>query len=138
MIGDAEKSCEEHNQKVEEFTAGSASPHIATYCLKLVETSKPRKKKKEKWLIQQGIGDIKEDEMQEWKFIHRVKPRHGLAAPLDPLLKDFTGSVFCFLPLPIRSGLPVHVNGNFILDSSRRALWNPTCRDGRNEWNKNF
>ena len=139
MIGVAEKSCEEHNQKVKEFTAGSATPHIATYCLELVETSKPRKKIKEKWLIQQGIGDIKEDEMQEWKFIHRVKPRHGLAAPLDPLLKDFTGSVFCFLPLPIRSGLPVHVNGNFILDSSRRALWKPTSsshRDERDEWNK--
>ena len=139
MIGDAEKSCEEHNQKVKEFIAGSATPHIVTYCLELVETSKPRKKIKEKWLIQQGIGDIKEDEMQEWKFIHRVKPRHGLAAPLDPLLKDFTGSVFCFLPLPIRSGLPVHVNGNFILDSSRRALWKPTSsshRDERDEWNK--
>ena len=135
-----EKSCEEHNLKVNEFTAESATPHIATYCLELVETSNPRyTEKKQKWLIQQGIGDIEEDEMQEWKFIHRVKPRHGLAAPLDPLLKDFTGSVFCFLPLPIRSGLPVHVNGNFILDSSRRALWNPTFsshRDERDEWNK--
>ena len=134
------KSCEEHNLKVNEFTAESATPHIATYCLELVETSNPRyTEKKQKWLIQQGIGDIEEDEMQEWKFIHRVKPRHGLAAPLDPLLKDFTGSVFCFLPLPIRSGLPVHVNGNFILDSSRRALWNPTFsghRDERDEWNK--
>ena len=140
LTEDAVKSCAEHNQKVKVFTAESATPHIATYCLELVETSNPRyTEKKQKWLIQQGIGDIEEDEMQEWKFINRVKPRHGLAAPLDPLLKDFTGSVFCFLPLPIRSGLPVHVNGNFILDSSRRALWNPTSsslRDERDEWNK--
>ena len=140
LTEDAVKSCAEHNQKVKVFTAESATPHIATYCLELVETSNPRyTEKKQKWLIQQGIGDIEEDEMQEWKFIRRVKPRHGLAAPLDPLLKDFTGSVFCFLPLPIRSGLPVHVNGNFILDSSRRALWNPTSsslRDERDEWNK--
>ena len=135
LTEDALKSCAEHSQMIKEFTAESAMPHVATYC---VEMSRYREKK-EKWLIQQGIGDIEENEMQEWKFIHRVKPRHGLAVPLDPLLKDFTGSVFCFLPLPIRSGLPVHVNGNFILDSSRRALWNPTSsghRDERDEWNK--
>ena len=138
LTEDAVKSCAEYNQKVKVFTAESATPHIATYCVEMSSKSRYRAKK-EKWLIQQGIGDIEEDEMQEWKFIHRVKPRHGLAAPLVPLLKDFTGSVFCFLPLPIRSGLPVHVNGNFILDSSRRALWNPTSsghRDERDEWNK--
>ena len=138
MKEDALKTCREHTEKVADFTADSTSPHSAIYYMELVTMSlKPREKRKsEKWLIQQGIGDIEEDEMQEWKFIHQVKPRHGLAAPLDPLLKDFTGSVFCFLPLPIKSGLPVHVNGNFILDSSRRALWNSTCRDDRNKWNK--
>ena len=140
MKEDVLKTCREHNKKVTEFTAVSTSPHIATYCMELVEKSKPRyTEEREKWLIQQGIGDIGKEEMQEWKFIRRMKPRHGLAAPLDPLLKDFTGSVFCFLPLPIRSGLPVHVNGNFILDSSRRTLWRPTSSgqgDDRYEWNK--
>lgn len=33
------------------------------------------------------------------------------------------GRLFCFLPLPITSGLPVHVNSTFELSSSRRDIW---------------
>ncbi len=33
------------------------------------------------------------------------------------------GRAFCFLPLPIRTGLPVHVNGYFELSSNRRDIW---------------
>ena len=97
----------------------------------------------EKWLIQQGIGDI-EDDMMKWTYIDRVKPRHGLAAPLnlpENKLAHFSGDVFCFLPLPISSNLPVHVNGHFILDSSRRALWKSTIesqKDERSQWNENL
>ena len=44
---------------------------------------------------------------------------------------------FCFLPLPLKTGLPVHVNGQFYLDSARRNL----CSDEKDEgfgsqWNK--
>ncbi|KAL0183732.1 hypothetical protein M9458_019428, partial [Cirrhinus mrigala] len=35
----------------------------------------------------------------------------------------FTGKTFCSLPLPGQTGLPVHVNANFEVDSSRRDLW---------------
>ena len=32
--------------------------------------------------------------------------------------------VFCFLPLPIHTKLPVHINGHFALDhEARRGLW---------------
>ena len=112
---------------------------------------------KERWLIQQGIGDI-ENERQNWKFIKTVKPRHGIAAPLDspkktmttsivshrgqyskaPSPEKFSGQLFCFLPLPIKSKLPVHVNGNFALHSNRRDLWQSTTpreRDLETEWN---
>ena len=34
-----------------------------------------------------------------------------------------TGEVFCFMPLSIESGFPVHVNGSFSLYSNRRRLW---------------
>ena len=34
-----------------------------------------------------------------------------------------TGKVYCFLPLPIRSGLAVHVHASFALSSNRRSLW---------------
>ncbi|KAL9966857.1 hypothetical protein ACROYT_G024987 [Oculina patagonica] len=34
----------------------------------------------------------------------------------------FNGMLFCYLPLPIHSGLPVHVNGAFALAANRRHL----------------
>ena len=36
-------------------------------------------------------------------------------------IKD-TGHLFCFLPLPIKTGLPVHVNGFFSVTSNRRQI----------------
>ena len=50
------------------------------------------------------------------------------AAATDALFADITeygkiGRLFCFLPLPITSGLPVHVNSTFELSSSRRDIW---------------
>ena len=39
------------------------------------------------------------------------------------------GTVFCYLPLPIHSGLPVHINGAFAVDSSRRHLKEKTEDD---------
>ncbi len=33
------------------------------------------------------------------------------------------GRAFCFLPLPIATGLPLHVNGYFELSSNRRDIW---------------
>lgn len=33
------------------------------------------------------------------------------------------GQAFCFLPLPVDSGLPVFVNGYFELSSNRRDIW---------------
>ena len=40
-----------------------------------------------------------------------------------PLHAPVPGRAFCFLPLPLPSGLPIHVNGCFALTSNRRALW---------------
>ena len=110
----------------------------------------------EKWLIQQGVGDI-ENKQQTWSFIDTVKPRHGIAAPIqlppkpktttsqrygtsvDFEQEKFVGQVFCFLPLPVLSKLPVHINGHFILDSNRRHLWSSTDserEDDRSVWNR--
>eukprot|EP00897_Mesotaenium_endlicherianum_P007203 jgi/Mesen1/6510/ME000332S05518 len=50
------------------------------------------------------------------------------------------GLAFCFLPLPVKTGLPVHVNGYFELSSNRRDIWygDDMDRGGslRSEWNK--
>ncbi|MBD2538656.1 DUF3883 domain-containing protein [Coleofasciculus sp. FACHB-SPT36] len=53
--------------------------------------------------------------------------------------KTFVGRAYCFLPLPQETGLPVHINGFFDLDSSRRELTSDTLT-GRDKkrvlWNQ--
>ena len=129
----------EFKQKLHTFKeAQGAEPFLTKYQLKLTER-RGRNEIKEQWLIQQGVGDI-ENREQNWEFINQVKPRHGLAVPLKNTRESrrFCGKVFCFLPLPIYCNLPVHVNGHFILHSSRRALWRTTVKediDKKQQWN---
>lgn len=53
--------------------------------------------------------------------------------------KKFEGRAFCFLPLPINTSIPVHVNAYFELSSNRRDIWigNDMAGGGRvrSEWN---
>ncbi|KAH6783246.1 zinc finger protein [Perilla frutescens var. hirtella] len=52
---------------------------------------------------------------------------------------NFDGRAFCFLPLPISTGLPVHINAYFELSSNRRDIWfgDDMVGDGktRSDWN---
>ena len=118
-------------------------PHVITYPLTLTEVNKDGQGKdtEEKWLIQQGVGDINNN-TQIWQYVDTVKPRHGIAAPLSNVsTKGFQGQVFCFLPLPVYSKFPVHVNGHFILNSTRRNLWTSTDSsrvDDCATWNNNL
>ena len=46
---------------------------------------------------------------------------------------------FCYLPLPVQTGLPVHINAHFALDhEARRNIWWPDepRMDLKKEWNK--
>ncbi|CAI8605288.1 unnamed protein product [Vicia faba] len=58
--------------------------------------------------------------------------------PTHPL-ENFEGRAFCFLPLPINTGLPAHVNAYFELSSNRRDIWfgSDMTGDGRkrSDWN---
>ena len=115
-----------------------AEPFVTKYQLSLIDRD-GGKEVKEKWLIQRGVGDIY-NKQQQWKFITRVKPQHGIAVPLQPPTHPhtFRGRVFCFLPLPLDCNLPVHIHGHFILLSDRRGLWNKTERnnaDRKQQWN---
>uniref|UniRef100_A0A0D3DDE0 RING-type domain-containing protein n=1 Tax=Brassica oleracea var. oleracea TaxID=109376 RepID=A0A0D3DDE0_BRAOL len=53
--------------------------------------------------------------------------------------RNFGGRAFCFLPLPITTGLPAHINAYFELSSNRRDLWfgNDMAGGGkvRSDWN---
>ena len=96
----------------------------------------------EEWLIHQGIGNIFSIK-QDWKYIQSLKPRHGIAALMHAPKRhsEFRGQVFCFLPLPVLSNFPVHVNGHFILNSTRREIWKSSDiggSDNRVKWNENL
>ena len=49
-------------------------------------------------------------------------PWAAVALPMDAV-DHISGRAFCFLPLPILTELPLHVNANFALTSNRRELW---------------
>lgn len=57
-------------------------------------------------------------------------PCAGVACPVDKLLdlgkSQIDGELFCFLPLSIPTGLPVHVNGSFAIMPNRVEIWKRT------------
>ncbi|XP_048775772.2 sacsin-like [Ostrea edulis] len=95
---------------------------IVTYQVKMdeMETS-------QKWLIIQNFhtGSMN-NELSSLIRNRRSKyrPYIGIAARLDEAIQS--GQIFCFLPLPFENesstGLPVHINGFFALDSNRQHL----------------
>jgi sacsin len=101
----------------------------------------------ETWLISQRVGvdcGVKVPQCINDAVRSRdlaLLPRGGVAALLD-VSSDTEGSnrrpskAFCFLPLPLKTDLPVHINGHFALDhEARRNLWQDDDRGTKTEWN---
>ena len=71
----------------------------------------------------------------------KAVPQAGVAARLSDTGSNtpVKGNIYCTLPLPGETGLPVHLNGRFDLDSSRRSLTIDSGQTGaaryRTEWN---
>ncbi|XP_078720978.1 sacsin isoform X2 [Lampetra fluviatilis] len=93
------------------------------------------------WMICNRIGFSDVDKLsQDLLAAHRnedisLLPRGGVAACISHNYKK-PHRAFCFLPLSLETGLPVHVNGHFALDSSRRNLWRDDNGIGvRSYWN---
>ncbi|KAK9808692.1 hypothetical protein WJX72_002029 [[Myrmecia] bisecta] len=99
------------------------------------------------FLIAQALGGGAAAEMAAQasaQFRVALTPWGAVAAPLDldtdtGQTRAFTGSAFCFLPLPVQTGLPVHVNSFFELSSNRRDIWYGSDMAGagqlRSDWN---
>jgi sacsin len=100
----------------------------------------------ERWLVCSAIGGGRARRMALEDVSGRgLVPWAGVAARLPP--EDDTadasaaerGRAFCFLPLPVNTGLPVHVNAYFELSSNRRDIWFGDDMSGsgakRSEWN---
>jgi sacsin len=100
----------------------------------------------ERWLVCSAIGGGRARRMALSDVSGRgLVPWAGVAARLPPEGDDGAasaserGRAFCFLPLPVRTGLPVHVNAYFELSSNRRDIWFGDDMSGsgakRSEWN---
>lgn len=55
----------------------------------------------------------------------RFLPLAGVACRINSS-NAMASQVYAFLPLPIQTGLPAHVNGHFAIHSSRRSIWEHT------------
>ncbi|WAR11126.1 SACS-like protein [Mya arenaria] len=112
-----------------------------TYNLSIVEN----KRRCKRWLVcNQFSSDTKPDEKDTScklrpAFADRdlgLMPTVGISIPMfETEVSDLTRAhkAFCFLPLPIGTGLPFHVNGHFSVDRGRRML----ISSGVSEtWNK--
>ena len=95
----------------------------------------------EKWLIVQQVGFEKPVTKS---IVEAVKgnqlgmlPRGGVASVLESTSKvQRRKKAYCFLPLPLTTKLPVHVNGHFALDhETRRNLWTDEAGGYRSDWN---
>ncbi|XP_033111927.1 sacsin-like [Anneissia japonica] len=103
-----------------------------------------RKESSESWLVSQafGFGGASVDAQFDQSRSHL--PIGGVATMLPGNIKHQNVnhksndcSVHCFLPIPIKSGLPVIVNGHFCLGQSRRSIWDydDEYNDSRAAWN---
>ena len=108
-----------------------------TYTLELLDSDA----RKEKWLLVQQIGFEKPtpkeitDAFQENKL--GMLPLGGVACLLESTsARKGAKKAYCFLPLPLRTKLPVHVNGHFALGhETRRTLWREEGRGYQSDWN---
>ena len=100
----------------------------------------------EKWLIVQQIGfeeSVKRSIVDAFKARQLgMLPRGGVACLLEKRSSrdrvQRRKKVYCFLPLPFETNLPVHINGHFALDhEARRNLWRDEAGHGgyRSDWN---
>ncbi|XP_071951516.1 sacsin-like [Antedon mediterranea] len=79
---------------------------------------------KEDWIIQPAIGTSDALQLANSPFgiKHGLNSHGGLAYKCNSK-ENFTGLVFCFLPLSIpSSGLPIHINAKFSVAPDRRSL----------------
>ncbi len=98
----------------------------------------------ERWMVCNQLGGGKASQMANDPELSHMKliPWAGVAARLSPPLDVTAGKAYCFLPLPVNTKLPIHINGYFELSSNRRDVWSGSDMAGdgkaRAEWNESI
>ncbi|XP_067299191.1 sacsin-like [Pseudorasbora parva] len=123
-----------HRHVRESLMSGTAEPCQTIYGMQISSGNK-----QSQWVIAEGFGYSKQSYEQKDKQDHFKVPQAALAACWSSSFNStFTGRAFCSLPLPGATGLPVHVNANFEVDSSRRDLWKEDGDSLKTEWNQSL
>ncbi|XP_067299180.1 sacsin-like [Pseudorasbora parva] len=123
-----------HRHVRESLISGTAEPCKTIYGMQISSGNN-----QSQWVIAEGFGYSKQSYEQKDKQDHLKVPQAALAACWKSSFNStFTGRIFCSLPLPGKSGLPVHVNANFEVDSSRRDLWKEDGDSLKTEWNQSL
>ena len=92
---------------------------------------------KEQWLVSEHFGSSEiPEEIIKTGFSASLTPLGGVAILLQTTeyLQEY--NIFCSLPLPLDSHLPLHVNGHFWVDDSRKHLETGAADSPLSEWNK--
>ena len=110
--------------------------------MSLIDHAGGKEAQRQPWLVACGLGGPQALKMATAKDSRGLVPWAGVAAPVQSMEAEITplvGRAFCFLPLPVLTGFPVHVNGYFELSSNRRDIWYGTDMTGagkqRSDWN---
>ncbi|TKS67321.1 Sacsin DnaJ -like protein subfamily C member 29 [Collichthys lucidus] len=92
-----------------------------------------------KWIIAEQFGSFRNSGEREITLSDKL-PQAAIAACVScsSSCKGFIGKAFCSLPLPGETGLPVHVNANFEVDSARRGLWKQDGQSVKSNWNESL
>jgi hypothetical protein len=106
-------------------------------------TTKAIKQERETWIISGCVGgneayDLALQNVKRAERKYRLVPHAAVAIKYDDFttaedIKSLDGRAFSFLPLPIETGLSVHINSFFELGTSRRDLWQSKLGEKRNE-----
>ena len=121
--------------------------NFATSYLKSVQTTvvdeckKDKIKTEDEWLIAEQFGSPKmPKEILEAGIVAGLTPLGGVAiqvnCPTTVLSEDH--NIFCSLPLPLKSYLPLHVNGHFWVDDSRKHLETGADNSVLSKWNESL
>ena len=118
----------------------------STQHLTAVSFTSPTSSTDDVYLVCVALGGGRCREMAANESYRHMKfiPWGGVAAHISrngqPAAPMQSGSAFCFLPLPVSTGMPVHVNGYFELSANRRDIWFGSDMTGegrvRSEWNE--
>lgn len=99
-------------------------------------------KKETKWIIAEQFGSSNNaserisDQLPQGAVAARLSIQFLQCSQFATPCVTFTGQAFCSLPLPGKTGLPVHISANFEVDSARRGLWREDGQSPKSDWNE--